>query len=259
MQIEPIAARTSPILEINEVHCGYGQKEIVRGISVSIGTNEVIAILGANGAGKSTLLKAVVGLVDCSHGEVLLSRTRMRSLRPDARVRLGLSYLPQKSAVFRSLTVRENLEMALSPVPKVEWAQRISETLEWHPELLGLLGARAGVLSGGQRQLLGVAMALVRRPSVVLLDEPSSGLAPVLATQILQRTVQHAKSSGAAVIIVEQRREVLSYAGRAVLLREGRIRAETFQPSEWMMPGILERLMLDGAAIVHPHEEEVRP
>jgi len=232
-------------LRLNGIRAGYGKKEILRGLSLTVKQGEIVALIGPNGAGKSTLLKVAMGLLPPWEGMVWLDGWDITHLPVHERVRDGLSYLMQGGESFPSLTVKENLEMGALIVPPAERAAAIESALELFPALRENLNRRAGLLSGGQRQALTLAMVLAQRPQVLLLDEPSAGLAPKLAQDILNKVRELNQRLGIMVLLVEQRvREALEVAHRAVALAEGTIALETEHPAELFQSGQLEPLFL---------------
>jgi ABC-type branched-subunit amino acid transport system ATPase component len=209
-------------LEARGLAAGYGQSPIVVDINLRVGEADVIAIVGPNGAGKSTFLKAVIGITKIFGGSILLGDREIAGLRTDEVARLGVGYIPQGDAVFPSLTVRENLELGAYQRPK-ETAIRMSEVLELLPELSEKLSRRAGVMSGGERTMLGIGRALMAKPTLLLLDEPSSGLAPRVVTT-LWAYLERLRASGIPMLIVEQRtNDILEIADRGYVFVNGRV------------------------------------
>lgn len=212
-------------LEVDSLIAGYGRVPVLHGISLSVERGEVAAFIGPNGAGKSTLIKAIFGLCDVLGGSVTLDGSRLDGLRPSKVVARGLGYLPQVDNVFPSLTVKENLEMGAFLQPK-NAARRIDEIIEMIPELARTLKRAAGELSGGQRTMLGLGRALMTQPTVVLLDEPTAGLAPIVADRIWEH-ISAVVARGTTVMIVEQNaRRALEAADRGFVLAAGRLARE---------------------------------
>lgn len=191
-----------PILSADAVTAGYGGAPIVQEVSVQAEQGHVVALVGPNGAGKSTLLKALFGLIPKSGGVVELDGKAITSLRPHVIARTGMAYVPQVDNVFPSLSVSENLEMG-AYVTKGDVGHRVNEILDIFPDLAKARGAKAGNLSGGQKNMLAMARALMLKPHVVLLDEPTAGLSPTY-TQIVWQQVRRIADTGAAVLVVEQ-------------------------------------------------------
>ena len=211
------------LLGVVELVTGYEKKQVVNGVSLEVSRGEVVAVIGHNGAGKSTLLKAVFGLLPVWNGQVVLDGQVLRSQTPRELLRAGVAYVPQGNRVFSDLTVRENLEMGgVTLTNKKLLNERIERVFTLFPALEPRLKRRAGTLSGGEKQMLALANALVLSPRLLLLDEPSLGLAPPLVTEALARIRQISNDSGAACLIVEQKvREVLKIAHRVYVLRNG--------------------------------------
>jgi branched-chain amino acid transport system ATP-binding protein/neutral amino acid transport system ATP-binding protein len=210
------------LLAATGVVAGYGaQDEILKGVDLSVGADEVVAIIGPNGAGKSTLFKAIAGLLAPKAGSVKLNGQDIAGLPAREISRLGLAYVPQEFNVFATLTVRENLEIG-GYIDRRAAARRIEGVLARFPVLAGKQRHAARTLSGGERQMLAMAMALMVEPAVLLLDEPSAGLSPVAAERLFDAIVAIHKD-GVAVAIVEQNaNEALAIADRAYLLVDGK-------------------------------------
>jgi urea transport system ATP-binding protein len=202
-----------------------------------------VAIIGPNGAGKSTLLKVIAGFLRPTAGTVLLNGRDVTRLAPHERVRAGIGYFMQGGRAFPSLTVRENLSMAGDEHGSGKG--NLEQVLEVFPKLREISGRRAGLLSGGERQALALAMTLVRRPTVLLLDEPSAGLSPRLVREMLDKVREIGQSWGLAVVMVEQNvREALGAAHRVCVLAEGRSVFEASQPGELLRSEKLGALFL---------------
>lgn len=224
-----------PELLIKGLSAGYGRKAVLRDLSVSVMRGELLAVIGANGAGKSTLLKAIMGLATVTAGTIAFSGRDITRLPTHRRVQFGLSYLVQGAEVFPSLTVRENFEVAAATLPPATRFAAVDTVLSVSPQIKNQIDTRAGLLSGGQRQAVAIGMMLVRKPRVLLLDEPSAGLAPRVASETLKRVVEINQVDGVTVVVVEQRvRQVLEIATRAIILNNGSAYAETHHPSDWL-------------------------
>ncbi|MDQ2104906.1 ABC transporter ATP-binding protein [Azospirillum isscasi] len=212
---------TDPLLRVEGLTAGYGGAVAVDGLSLSVAAGEAVALLGANGAGKSTLLKAILGLVPAIGGRVRLAGEEIGALAPERRVRRGLGYVPEGRRVFPGMSVRDNLEVA-SRLGRAERAGDLERVFALFPALQGKAEERAWRLSGGQQQMLAVGRALMGRPRVLLLDEPSLGLSPKLAGEVFA-AVRAIAAAGTAVLVAEQSAaRALSTAERVVLLRLGR-------------------------------------
>jgi branched-chain amino acid transport system ATP-binding protein len=226
---------------IENIHAAYGKKEVLRGISLSFNPGEIVAIVGPNGAGKSTLLKVAAGFLLPTNGKVWFDGGDITPLNTYKRVNLGLGYFIQGGKVFPNLTVDENLKMGLMTLPNGEGKTNLALIDEIFFHLKSLRSRRAGLLSGGERQALALAMMLVKRPRVLLLDEPSAGLSPKLVQELLMRICEINKMWNTTIVLVEQNvREALNIAHRAVALTNGRIALETTNPQSWLNERILD-------------------
>jgi len=213
------------LLEVRGLRAGYGQMEIVSGVSFDVGDREIVAVIGPNGSGKSTLLKAVFGLCRVFSGEILFRGRDVTRLPPHKRARLGMAYLPQTGNVFESLTVRENLVLAAHDMDEGEANERFEEVLSLFPELKELMRRRVKTLSGGERQMVALAASLLRNPSLVMLDEPTAALAPRLAKQALRRVVELRDEAGVSVVLVEQNAlHALEVGDKALLMVSGAVK-----------------------------------
>jgi branched-chain amino acid transport system ATP-binding protein len=214
-----------PVLSVEELVSGYGDVQVLHGLSLHLGSDEIVCIVGPNGAGKSTVLRAVFGLLEPWSGRVRLRGTDITGRPPEAVVRAGVGYVPQTENVFGSLTVEENLRMGgVSRDGGVE--ATIANLYDRFPLLEGKRSARARELSGGQRQVLAFARALMTDPDVLLVDEPSAGLAPNTAEDVFDR-VEAVNDAGAAVVMIEQNaRAGLAVADRGYVLDQGEVRFE---------------------------------
>lgn len=208
-------------LRIDGLEAGYVRDlPILRDVSLVAEHAKLTVIIGPNGAGKSTLIKAIAGLVPVSAGHVYLGETDITGLRPDLMGQHGLAYVPQTDNIFRHLTIRENLMLVLRK--STNRSARLEELYDLFPALRDKRGERAGALSGGQRQMLAVAMALANRPAVMLLDEPSAGLSPKIAGEVLDLT-RGLTEQGVTVLLVEQNvKQALRVADHCYILAEGR-------------------------------------
>jgi len=199
---------------------------IVRGIDLDVRAGELVAVLGPNGAGKSTFVKAIAGLVPIHSGQVRLGGTDLTGVPTHRKVRHGLGFVPQTENVFATLSIHENLQIAAQMLPPERRAPRIAELYAIFPDLAARPSRRAGALSGGQRQMLAVARALIVEPSVLMLDEPSAGLSPKIVGEVFAR-LRDINRTGVTVILVEQNvKAALAIADRAVILVEGQLRHE---------------------------------
>jgi branched-chain amino acid transport system ATP-binding protein len=212
------------MLEARGLTSGYRAGNVVRGVSLEVRAGEIVALIGANGAGKSTLLKTVSGLLEASAGELLLAGERIERLSTAERMRRGLAHVPEGRQVFAGLSVEENLRLggyAQRHLGEAETQRRLAEVLALFPMLPERLRAPAGNLSGGQQQVLAIARGLMARPRMLLLDEPSLGLAPLLVKEIFA-LVAGLRSQGLAILLAEQNaRQTLAIADRAYVLESG--------------------------------------
>jgi len=215
----------SALLEVEDLSAGYGDHEVLRDLSLRVQAGELVAVIGPNGAGKSTLLKTVAGLVRARAGRVRLGDTDITRAAPPDIVARGLCYVPQEANVFPSLSVWENLTIGAWTAPRA-LATQARAVVELFPALAERRRARAGTLSGGERQMLAMAMALMVEPRLLLLDEPSAGLAPALQRLVFDR-IREINARGLGILLVEQNaRESLALCQRAYVLAMGRVRAE---------------------------------
>jgi ABC-type branched-subunit amino acid transport system ATPase component len=213
------------VLRAEGLTAGYGGPPIIEDVSLTVYAKKITAIVGPNGAGKSTLLKALSGVLKVSGGEVQVLGRKTTNIPPEKLVKRGLGYVPQVSNVFPDLTVRENLEMGSYTRPRGV-GQRISELCELFPDLGAALRRRAGMLSGGQRNMLAMARALMLQPAVLLLDEPSAGLSPILQAALWEQ-IEKIAATGVGICVVEQNtRRTLRHAHWGYILVLGRNRLD---------------------------------
>jgi branched-chain amino acid transport system ATP-binding protein len=212
----------SALLNIDGLSVAYGQVSALRDVSISINAGEAVALVGANGAGKSTLFKSVVGFLRPRSGRIQFLGRDMAGVSPERRARLGLGYAPEGRRVFPGMTVRENLEVAVF-ASKGEREQRLQRAFALFPQLAERHAQLAWQLSGGQQQMLAIGRALMGRPRLLLLDEPSLGLSPKLADEVLA-AVRVIIQDGTAVLLAEQNvRKALTYCERAYVLEIGKV------------------------------------
>ncbi|WP_129977585.1 urea ABC transporter ATP-binding subunit UrtE [Rhodococcus sp. Q1] len=190
------------MLELVDVHAGYGRTEILHGLSLTVPTCRSVAVMGHNGAGKTTLLRAAVGLLPVTKGKILFDGEDITSLRPSARVARGLAYVPQGQQSFGQLTCRENLQVVADT--RRNGRALVADMLDLFPALVPLLDRRAGLLSGGQRQQLAIARALITEPRMLVLDEPTEGIQPSVVAEIENTIVELGRSGDLGVLLVEQ-------------------------------------------------------
>lgn len=193
-------------------------------VNVQAEDKKITVLVGPNGSGKSTLLKTIMGITQVYSGKILLNGTNILGKPPHAVTKLGIAYLPQVDNVFAELKVRENLVMAGYILSKKEAEERIQEALDDFPVLKGYLDRKAGTLSGGERQMLAMAMAMIRRPQIMLFDEPTASLAPKIALEVLNKIIDLRDKRDMTVVLAEQNaRRALEYGDQAILLVSGNV------------------------------------
>lgn len=211
------------VLEVSGVVAGYGKIPIIRDVDLRVEKGETLAVIGPNGSGKSTLAKTVVGLTTLFSGSIRFDGIEDTGLPPERRALLGIGYLPQTSNVFPDLTVQENLEMGGYHLGRHELQVRMKEVLELFPEIRGRLSQRAGTMSGGERQMVAMARLLMMSPKLVILDEPSAGLAPKLVERVYQK-IDAMRAMGLTIVLIEQHAvKALKHSDRTVVMVGGRI------------------------------------
>lgn len=212
------------LLEMREVVAGYGKKTVLRRISLEMAEEEVVAIIGHNGAGKTTLLRAIFGLLRLQEGQIRYRGARIDGRRPALNVREGIAFVPQGHGVFPDLSVRANLELGAHAAGAADLGDRLEAVFSLFPILRERDRQTAGTLSGGQQQMLALGMALVMRPKLLLLDEPSLGLAPFLVQRVLDTVTEINRRFKTAVLLVEQNvRQALQIARRVYVMKVGQI------------------------------------
>jgi len=211
------------VLDLAEVHTYYGNIRALRGISFEVKGGEIVTLIGANGAGKTTTLKTVIGLLKPRQGTITLSGQRIDGLPPDRIVRLGIAQSPEGRRIFPRMSVRENLEMGAFIRTDGEVERDMERVFTLFPRLKERIGQIAGTLSGGEQQMLAMGRALMARPKLLLLDEPSMGLSPILVETIFE-TIQNINVQGTTILLVEQNaRMALRVAHRGYVIQAGQI------------------------------------
>ncbi len=211
------------MLEVRDLHVSYGEIPALKGISLSVGAGEIVALLGSNGAGKTTTLRTLSGLLAPRAGDIVLEDRPIAGLPAHVIVRRGIAHVPEGRRIFNRLTVRENLEMGAYTRSDAGVAADLERVFALFPRLRERRAQVAGTLSGGEQQMLAIARALMGSPRLLLLDEPSMGLAPVLVEQIFE-TVQDINRQGTTILLVEQNAALaLDVAQRAYVLETGSI------------------------------------
>ncbi len=233
-------------LSVDAVHAGYGRIPVLHGITLAIAPGEVVSIIGPNGAGKSTVLKVVCGLLAPQQGRVRFNGEVISGLRPDEILRRGLAYVPQGHIVFPQMTVRENLEMGAYIEPdRARAGEALERVHQFFPLLLERRRQAAGTLSGGEQQMLSIGRALMTEPRLILLDEPSLGLAPKVLDLIFDKLAE-LKGAGMTMMIVEQNAaQALALSNRGYVLELGQNRLEGPGPALLADPEVT-RLYLGG-------------
>ena len=211
------------ILQVNDLHVYYGSIHAVKGVSFSVNEGEIVTLIGANGAGKSTVLNTVSGLLHPRSGSVLFAGADLKGVAPHRIVERGLAQVPEGRHVFLQMTVEENLEMGAYTQPGASVAPGIADVYARFPRLKERRRQVAGTLSGGEQQMLAMGRALMSRPKLLMLDEPSMGLAPILVEQIFD-IIRELHAAGTTILLVEQNAQAaLSVADRAYVLETGRV------------------------------------
>jgi branched-chain amino acid transport system ATP-binding protein len=212
------------ILEVDKLSAGYGKSQVLFDVSLKVEEKSMCAIMGPNGSGKSTLLKTIFGLTDVYGGSIKFGERSLVGEKPHKIAKLGIAYLRQQENVYLNLKVRENLTMAAYILSKEETDKRMSYVLEIFPELIGFLERKVSTMSGGERQMLIMAMALIREPSLMMLDEPSANLSPKITEKVFQRIVELNRDLGVTVLLVEQNTKMgLEVSDETYLLVSGRV------------------------------------
>lgn len=219
----PISEQPKSLLEVRRFTAGYGKIAVLHDVSLTIAPGEAVGLLGPNGAGKTTLLSSISGVIPRSGGTLTFDGQEVSRGNPRKMGNSGLVHVAEGHRVFTQLTVEDNLHLACFGLKQAERQIRIKEVLNEFPELHAKAHDKAGLLSGGQRQMLGVAQGLVRRPRLLMLDEPSAGLSPILVDRVID-IVRKLKETGVAILLVDQLVEkVLSVCDRAYVLSQGKI------------------------------------
>lgn len=217
----------APVLSTTALVSGYeADLPIVRGVDFAVNAGELVVLLGPNGAGKSTFVKAIAGLVPVHSGSMKLGDLDITAVPAHEKIRHGLAFVPQTENIFATLSIHDNLLLAADILPKEKRGERVAALYAMFPDLAERPSRRAGALSGGQRQMLAVARALVVEPSVLILDEPSAGLSPKIVAEVFAR-LKEINAKGVTIVLVEQNvKAALAIADRAVILVEGKLAHE---------------------------------
>ncbi|MEN3308439.1 MAG: branched-chain amino acid transport system ATP-binding protein [Micromonosporaceae bacterium] len=224
MPISSAETRPAALLQVREVAAGYGPVPVIREVSITVAAGEVVAVVGPNGAGKSTLLKCVLGILRPSRGSVELAGRQIGGWATERIARLGLGYVPQNNDVFEPLTVAENLDIGGYTLARREVPARMAEVFALYPALAAIRRRHAGNLSGGERKMLAMARVMMTRPRLLVLDEPTAGLAPALADEFLAVHITRLAGQGIGVLLVEQRtKAALAAADWAYVMASGQV------------------------------------
>ncbi|WP_163647628.1 ABC transporter ATP-binding protein [Modicisalibacter sp. 'Wilcox'] len=230
------------LLDARELYGGYGGVDILQGTNLRVETDEIVVIVGPNGAGKSTAMKAVFGLLRIRAGEVLYKGEPITNAKPEQMVRRGIAYVPQEKNVFPSMTVRENLEMG-AYLMKGDLSKRLDKVYTLFPKLAERRRQQAGLMSGGERQMVAMGRALMIDPQLLMLDEPTAGLSPLLIDETFER-IKEINAQGIGVLMVEQNaKQALAIADRGYVLATGRNRHEDTGPNLLADPEVAEMFL----------------
>ncbi|HYA55232.1 MAG TPA: ABC transporter ATP-binding protein [Nitrososphaerales archaeon] len=211
------------MLKVDNICAGYGRLQILTDVTFEAFPGELTIVVGPNGSGKSTLLKSVAGLTNLYKGTITMDETTLSGHPPHIIARHGLAYLPQTESVFTKLTVTENFKMAAYMISRSEYGSRLKDALEVFPQLNAYLQSKVQNLSGGERQMVAMTMALLRKPQVIMFDEPTANLSPKYATEVLKTIQKLGKERGLTIVLVEQNaRRALEIGDKAYLLVGGR-------------------------------------
>lgn len=192
------------MLKVDHISAGYGKLQVLNDVSLEAQPNQITVIVGPNGSGKSTLLKTIAGLTSIYQGQVMLDDKIISKRLPHEIARLGIAYLPQTESTFTRLTVSENFKMAGYSVDHEDFQERLEKALAIFPNLTSYMNTRVSHLSGGERQMVAMSMALLRKPNTIMFDEPTANLAPIIATQVLNTITYLAQESDITILLVEQ-------------------------------------------------------
>lgn len=231
-------------LRVNHLNAGYGKKTVIFDVSLQVGKGEIVTLIGPNGAGKSTTMKAIFGLLKLRNGEVFFDGKDILKRHPSQNVKDGISFVAQGPQIFPDLSVQENISMGGYTIPRARVEERLKQVYEFFPILDERRGQSAGSLSGGERQMLALATSLMLTPRLLLLDEPSVGLAPFLVKTIMGNVNRINAEMDCSVLIIEQNaRQVLTIAHRAYVMKVGRVTAEP-SPEELLRGDELKKVFL---------------
>ena len=231
------------LLAVEDVHTYYGEAHILQGVSLSVGEGEVVTMIGRNGAGETTTLLSIVGIARARRGAVRLGGEDITRLETHEIVRRGVGWVPEERRVLPNLTVLENLRLGMMAAPGADAERRLEEALEYFPRLRERIGQKGRFLSGGEQQMLAIARGLVARPKIMLVDEPTEGLAPLLV-QSLTEILREINRRGTTILLVEQTLEVaMALSHRLYVMDQGRIQFEGTPEALRKDPTIQQRFL----------------
>ena len=236
------------LLELKNVCVGYARHRVLENVDLTLEQGEIVTLLGANGAGKSTLAKAISGLLRLETGTILLEGEPIEALMPAERLRRGIAHVPEGRQIFAGMTVAENLELGAYASSETDHADRLDTVCALFPLLRQRMNDIAGNFSGGQQQMLAIARGLMSKPKILVLDEPSLGIAPLLVAEIF-RMIEHLRAQGITILLAEQNaRQALSIADRGHVFENGRITLEGRAADLLNSPHVAERYLGMGSA-----------
>ena len=232
-----------PLLEVEDVHTYYGEAHVLQGVSIGVGAGEVVTLIGRNGAGKTTTLCSIMGIVPPRRGRVRFAGDDITGLAPHLIVRHGIAWVPEERRVLPNLTVRDNLRLGMLGAGRRDDGRALEEALEYFPRLRERVAHKGKLLSGGEQQMLAIARGLVAQPKLMLVDEPTEGLAPLLVENLTQ-ILADIKRRGTTILLVEQSLEVaLTLSSRLYVMDQGRIQFEGTPDELRREPAIQQRFL----------------
>jgi len=234
------------LIEVNGISAGYGNRQVLWNVNLFVSEGERVLLMGPNGSGKSTLLKVIVGVVKPYSGRVIFDGVDITKISTSKRINMGINYLPQTRNIFPGLTVEENFHLACFYCEDKYFLERLNWILGIFPFLKDRLSSRAGLLSGGQRQALGLGMALMKKAKLLIVDEPTAGLSPKAASDILKGIEKAQDEEKFTILMVEHNLRYLSgWFNRALIMREGRVILEESDTSKFLNRKLLESIFFD--------------